>query len=72
MEYFFTDLLYISRNKLLRTYPKGSRVESSNFNPMPMWKVGIQMASVNFQKPGTSNDVLNSIYLFTVKASILN
>eukprot|EP00794_Sanderia_malayensis_P008776 gene8776-9714_t len=45
------DLTYMSRNKLLRTYPKGSRVESSNFNPMPMWKFGIQMASVNFQKP---------------------
>ena len=38
---------------MLRTYPKGSRVESSNFNPMPMWKVGVHMASVNFQKPGT-------------------
>jgi len=45
------DLLYISRKKLLRTYPKGSRVESSNFNPMPMWKLGIHMASLNFQKP---------------------
>ncbi|XP_065065661.1 1-phosphatidylinositol 4,5-bisphosphate phosphodiesterase zeta-1-like isoform X2 [Rhopilema esculentum] len=45
------DIIYISRKKMLRTYPKGSRVESSNFNPMPMWKVGVHMASVNFQKP---------------------
>lgn len=36
----------------MRTYPKGSRVDSSNYNPQTMWNAGIQMVAINFQKPG--------------------
>ena len=34
---------------LMRVYPKGSRVKSSNFDPIPCWKRGVQMAALNYQ-----------------------
>lgn len=44
-------ILTLSQQKLLRSYPRGTRVESSNYNPMLMWQIGIQMAAINIQKP---------------------
>ena len=35
----------------MRTYPKGTRFDSSNYNPMHMWVCGIQLAAINFQYP---------------------
>ena len=35
--------------QLSRVYPKAQRMDSSNYNPMPMWNVGSQMAALNFQ-----------------------
>lgn len=36
-------------NQVSRVYPKGQRVDSSNFNPMPFWSVGCQMCALNYQ-----------------------
>ena len=35
--------------QLSRVYPKAQRMDSSNYNPMPMWNTGSQMAALNFQ-----------------------
>ena len=35
--------------QLSRVYPKGSRVDSSNYDPQPMWNAGSQMVALNFQ-----------------------
>ena len=35
--------------QLVRVYPAGMRIDSSNFNPIPFWSCGIQMA-VGFLK----------------------
>lgn len=32
-----------------RVYPKGQRIDSSNYNPMPMWNSGCQMVALNYQ-----------------------
>ncbi|XP_068228881.1 1-phosphatidylinositol 4,5-bisphosphate phosphodiesterase gamma-1 isoform X1 [Palaemon carinicauda] len=32
-----------------RVYPKATRLDSSNYNPVPMWNYGCQMVSVNYQ-----------------------
>lgn len=45
------DILYLANKHIVRTYPKGSRVDSSNYNPQTMWNAGIQMVAINFQKP---------------------
>jgi len=41
-------LLY-HRNQISRVYPKGQRLDSSNFNPMPFWNIGSQMIALNYQ-----------------------
>lgn len=39
------------RNQVSRVYPKGQRLDSSNFNPIPFWNVGSQMIALNYQTP---------------------
>lgn len=34
---------------LNRVYPKGQRLDSSNYDPVPMWNGGCQMVSLNYQ-----------------------
>ncbi|XP_002742254.1 1-phosphatidylinositol 4,5-bisphosphate phosphodiesterase gamma-1-like [Saccoglossus kowalevskii] len=34
-----------------RVYPKGQRVDSSNYDPMPCWMCGSQMVALNYQTP---------------------
>lgn len=39
------------RKQISRVYPKGQRIDSSNFNPVPFWGVGSQMVAMNYQTP---------------------
>lgn len=41
--------LWYHQVQLSRVYPKAQRVDSSNYNPVPMWNIGSQMAALNFQ-----------------------
>ncbi|XP_056137808.1 1-phosphatidylinositol 4,5-bisphosphate phosphodiesterase gamma-2 [Lampris incognitus] len=43
------DFLKYNRKALSRIYPKGQRVESSNYDPYPLWAVGSHMVALNFQ-----------------------
>jgi phosphatidylinositol phospholipase C, delta len=38
-----------NQTHMSRTYPAGSRVDSSNYNPLLAWSTGCQMAALNFQ-----------------------
>ena len=38
---------------LTRTYPSGSRVDSSNYNPILAWSAGCQLVALNFQTSDT-------------------
>ena len=40
---------------LMRTYPAGMRIDSSNFNPVNFWACGIQLAALNYQTEGKLN-----------------
>jgi len=35
--------------QLVRIYPKGTRTDSSNYDPIPMWNVGSQIVALNYQ-----------------------
>uniref|UniRef100_A0A3Q4GD17 1-phosphatidylinositol 4,5-bisphosphate phosphodiesterase n=1 Tax=Neolamprologus brichardi TaxID=32507 RepID=A0A3Q4GD17_NEOBR len=35
--------------QMSRIYPKGTRMDSSNYNPQPFWNVGCQMVALNYQ-----------------------
>ena len=46
-----SDMLKCTERQLVRTYPRGSRFDSSNYDPIMMWNCGIQLVALNFQKP---------------------
>lgn len=46
-----TGFIHHNMDKLSRIYPAGSRTDSSNYNPVPMWNVGCQIVALNFQTP---------------------
>lgn len=46
------DLLKYNQKGLTRVYPKGQRVDSSNYDPFRLWLCGSQMVALNFQTGG--------------------
>ncbi|KAG5582335.1 hypothetical protein H5410_052962 [Solanum commersonii] len=46
------DLIRFTQRNLLRVYPKGMRVDSSNYNPLIGWMHGAQMVAFNMQGHG--------------------
>lgn len=44
-----SDWVKHNTQHLSRVYPKGSRLSSSNYNPIPYWEAGAQMVSLNYQ-----------------------
>lgn len=38
-----------NKDFLMRTYPGGARVDSLNFDPNPFWRMGVQIAALNWQ-----------------------
>ncbi|KAG8222263.1 hypothetical protein J437_LFUL001461 [Ladona fulva] len=39
------------QHQFSRVYPKGQRIDSSNYNPVPFWNSGCQMVALNYQTP---------------------
>lgn len=50
---------FVNHNKqfLTRIHPNGSRVDSSNYNPLDFWNCGCQMVALNFQTFGQMMDL---------------
>ena len=46
---YAVKMLDHTERQLVRCYPAGMRIDSSNYNPIPMWLGGIQMAALNYQ-----------------------
>ena len=45
------EFVNYNKRQLSRLYPRGSRVDSSNFMPQIFWNSGCQLVSLNFQTP---------------------
>uniref|UniRef100_A0A914X3U3 Phosphoinositide phospholipase C n=1 Tax=Plectus sambesii TaxID=2011161 RepID=A0A914X3U3_9BILA len=45
------EFVNYNKRQLSRIYPKGARVDSSNFLPQIFWNAGCQMVALNFQTP---------------------
>ncbi|KAI5867600.1 PLC-like phosphodiesterase [Durotheca rogersii] len=43
------ELFSHNRHFFMRAYPKGLRVDSSNFDPSRLWRKGVQMVALNWQ-----------------------
>uniref|UniRef100_A0A3Q3GKV2 Phosphoinositide phospholipase C n=1 Tax=Labrus bergylta TaxID=56723 RepID=A0A3Q3GKV2_9LABR len=43
------EFVEYNKRQMSRIYPKGTRMDSSNYNPQPFWNVGSQMVALNYQ-----------------------
>ncbi|KAG5492428.1 hypothetical protein JKF63_01006 [Porcisia hertigi] len=43
------DFALQNSRMLSRIYPAGTRIDSSNYDPMPMWRLGCQLVALNWQ-----------------------
>ncbi|XP_059627979.1 phosphoinositide phospholipase C 6-like [Cornus florida] len=59
---FGTDLLRFTQKNILRIYPKGTRVTSSNYNPLTAWIHGAQMVAFNMQGRGKSLWLMHGMF----------
>lgn len=48
---YVSFFLRYHRLQFTRVYPKGSRIDSSNYDPVRLWNAGVQMAALNYQTP---------------------
>lgn len=48
------DLIKHTRGHLVRIYPKGTRVNSTNYEPHRYWGAGTQLVAINWQTVGES------------------
>ncbi|GAB2299560.1 1-phosphatidylinositol phosphodiesterase [Dionaea muscipula] len=48
------DMVRFTQQNMLRIYPKGTRINSSNYNPLVGWMYGAQMVAFNMQGYGRS------------------
>ena len=51
------DLIKHTQTHLVRVYPKGTRVDSSNYQPHRYWAAGCQVVAINWQTFGRSFSV---------------
>ncbi|MFS7958198.1 putative phosphoinositide phospholipase C [Helianthus anomalus] len=43
------ELIWFTQKNILRVYPKGTRITSTNFKPLRAWMHGVQMVAFNMQ-----------------------
>ncbi|XP_076470498.1 1-phosphatidylinositol 4,5-bisphosphate phosphodiesterase gamma-1-like [Babylonia areolata] len=66
------------RTQLSRVYPKGQRVDSSNYDPVPLWNCGSQMLALNYQTPDRPMQLNQGRFLangrcgYVLKPAIMN
>ncbi|BAT86434.1 Phosphoinositide phospholipase C 6 [Vigna angularis] len=56
------DLIRFTQKNILRVYPKGERVKSSNFRPHLGWMYGAQMVAFNMQGHGKSLRLMQGMF----------
>ncbi|XP_074308142.1 phosphoinositide phospholipase C 6 [Silene latifolia] len=56
------DVVRFTQKNFLRIYPKGTRIRSSNYNPLVAWYHGAQMVAFNMQGYGKSLWLMHGMY----------
>ncbi|XP_061347174.1 phosphoinositide phospholipase C 4-like isoform X2 [Gastrolobium bilobum] len=57
-----TDLIRFTQKNFLRVYPKGTRVNSSNYKPLVGWMHGAQMVACNMQGYGRNLWLMHGMF----------
>uniref|UniRef100_UPI00398F5B9C 1-phosphatidylinositol 4,5-bisphosphate phosphodiesterase gamma-1-like isoform X3 n=1 Tax=Pristiophorus japonicus TaxID=55135 RepID=UPI00398F5B9C len=60
--------LQYNHRQLSRVYPKGQRLDSSNYDPLPMWICGSQLVALNFQTPDKPMQLNQAIFTMNGKS----
>ena len=60
-------LVLYNQQQLSRVYPKGSRIDSSNYLPIPLWNVGCHMVALNFQTPDKAMQINDARFMINNK-----
>ncbi|KAL4630629.1 1-phosphatidylinositol 4,5-bisphosphate phosphodiesterase gamma-1-like [Arapaima gigas] len=55
--------LQYNHRQLSRIYPKGQRLDSSNYDQLPMWLCGSQLVALNFQTPDKPMQMNQSLFM---------
>ncbi|TNN59901.1 1-phosphatidylinositol 4,5-bisphosphate phosphodiesterase gamma-1 [Liparis tanakae] len=48
---------------LSRVYPRGQRLDSSNYDPLPVWLCGSQLVALNFQTPDKPMQLNQALFM---------
>jgi len=56
------QLIEFTTNSFLRVYPKGTRIDSSNYDPVKSWICGAQLVSLNLQSLQDDFTLINHIF----------
>ncbi|KAE8714836.1 Phosphoinositide phospholipase C 6 [Hibiscus syriacus] len=56
------EIVWFTQRNILRVYPKGTRVTSSNYNPLIGWMHGAQMVAFNMQGYGRSLWLMHGMF----------
>lgn len=57
------EFVNYNKTQLARVYPRGTRVDSTNFMPQVFWNAGCQLVALNFQTMG--KPIIHYICFFT-------
>jgi len=57
------EFVHYNKFQLSRIYPKGTRFDSSNYDPIPSWNCGAQVVALNYQTGATPIWINNGKYL---------
>uniref|UniRef100_A0A8C3A8Z2 1-phosphatidylinositol 4,5-bisphosphate phosphodiesterase gamma n=1 Tax=Cyclopterus lumpus TaxID=8103 RepID=A0A8C3A8Z2_CYCLU len=55
--------LQYNRRQLSRVYPRGQRLDSSNYDPLPVWLCGSQLVALNFQTPDKPMQLNQALFM---------
>uniref|UniRef100_A0A8B9FW99 1-phosphatidylinositol 4,5-bisphosphate phosphodiesterase n=1 Tax=Amazona collaria TaxID=241587 RepID=A0A8B9FW99_9PSIT len=62
------EFVEYNKMQLSRIYPKGTRVDSSNYMPQVFWNAGCQMVALNFQTVDLSMQINMGMYEYNGKS----
>lgn len=55
-------MLNYNKRQLSRIYPAGNRIDSSNYDPTPLWNAGCQLVALNYQTPCRSMQLNQGLF----------
>ncbi|XP_043554255.1 1-phosphatidylinositol 4,5-bisphosphate phosphodiesterase beta-2-like isoform X1 [Chiloscyllium plagiosum] len=68
---FSVDFVEYNKRQMSRIYPKGTRVDSSNYMPQVFWNAGCQMVALNFQTADLPMQLNNSYFEFNGRSGYI-